>query len=253
MLTLNDVFAGYGAGDVIKNINLRVKAGENLSIIGPNGCGKTTLLRSVAGILPFRGEIKIGGRSIRLMKRREIAAKVAMLSQISGVYFSYTVFDTVMMGRYAHIKGTLLGLPGPEDKEIVTRCLETAGLLSEKDRDITELSGGMLQRVFLARTLAQQPQILLLDEPTNHLDLKYQAELIDYLSSWAREGERAVVGVFHDINLALRLGGSMMVMKGGQVMAFGKADEIAPGGLLDLVYEMDVAQYMRRALAIWQR
>jgi len=187
-----------------------------------------------------------------MMNRREIAAKVAMLSQISGVYFSYTVFDTVMMGRYAH-NGTLLGLPNAEDKAIVTRCLETVGLLSEKDRAITELSGGMLQRVFLARTLAQQPQILLLDEPTNHLDLKYQAELIDYLSGWAQEEGRAVVGVFHDINLALRLGGSMMVMQDGQIMALGKADEIATGGLLNRVYEMDVAQYMRRGMAIWQR
>ena len=253
MLKLENVCAGYGGEDVVKGISLCVQAGESLAIIGPNGCGKTTLLRAIANVLPFKGEIKIDGKSIRAMKHREIAAKIAMLSQLSGVYFSYTAFDTVMMGRYAHIKGKLLGLPSGEDKAMAERCLEAVGLLAEKDRPITELSGGQLQRVFLARTLAQQPQILLLDEPANHLDLKYQAELVDYLKTWSMEGGRAVIGVFHDINLALRLSGNLMVMKEGRAVAFGKADEIVRGGLLDRVYEMNVAMYMKETFEIWNR
>ena len=253
MLTLNDVSAGYGGADIIRNISFGVKGGECLSVIGPNGCGKTTLLKAVAGILPnYKGEILLGGRDIRALKSRDAARKIAMLSQITGIYFSYSVFDTVMMGRYPHIKDKLLGTPSGADKACVLRCLEAVDLAREKDQDIARLSGGQLQRVFLARTLAQEPDIILLDEPTNHLDLKYQIELIEYLRRWAASGGRAVVGVMHDINLALRLGGSLMVMKDGQLIAYGGIRETVTGDLLERTYDVDVAKYMRESLKIWE-
>ncbi|MCL2815294.1 MAG: ABC transporter ATP-binding protein [Oscillospiraceae bacterium] len=252
MLTLDNVCAGYNGTDVIQNISLNLKESENLSIIGPNGCGKTTLLKTVANLLPFRGDVKIGGKSVKKMKHREISLKIAMLTQSSGIYFSYSVFETVMMGRYLHIKDRLLGLPSEEDKACVMRCLEAADLTGDKDKKITQLSGGQLQRVFLARTLAQDPEIILLDEPTNHLDLKYQIELIEYLKAWAKQKNRAVVGVLHDINLALRLSDNIMVMKNGEIKAKGKTREVITDGLLKNVYEIDVAQYMRDALKRWE-
>ncbi|MCL2747539.1 MAG: ABC transporter ATP-binding protein [Oscillospiraceae bacterium] len=252
LLTLDSLSAGYNGADVIHDISFRVSAGENLSIIGPNGCGKTTLLHAIAHILPFTGEMALGGKSTRKMKHREIAGKIAVLCQISGIYFSYSVFDTVMMGRYLHIRDKFLGVPSREDKAYVTHCLEVVDLLAEKDREITKLSGGQLQRVFLARTLAQEPEIILLDEPTNHLDLKYQIELVEYLKEWAAEGNRAVIGVLHDINLALRLSGRLLVMKDGRVQAHGKTDEIVTGGLLERAYEVDVARYMRESLKMWE-
>ena len=252
MLTLRNVSAGYGGDDVIKNISFCVKPGENLSIIGPNGCGKTTLLKVIANIMPFKGDIELDGKPTRRMKHRDIALKIAMLSQISGIYFSYTVFDTVMMGRYPRIKDRLLGLPSGEDKAYVIHCLEAVGLLNEKDREITKLSGGQLQRVFLARALAQEPEIILLDEPTNHLDLKYQIELIEYLRKWAAAGNRAIIGVLHDINLALRLSGRLLIIKNGCVQAHGNTDEIVTCGLLEMTYETDVARYMRESLKIWE-
>ena len=251
MLKLTNVSVSYGAGDVVKNVSFQVNPGETLAIIGPNGCGKTTLLKAMVNILPHRGTIALDGRPIRNMKHKEITRKIAMLSQITGVYFSYTVYDVVMMGRYLHIKDKLLGLPSARDKEYVMHCLEAVDLAHEKDREITKLSGGQLQRVFLARTLAQEPEIILLDEPTNHLDLKYQIELVEYLRAWAAEKNRAVVGVLHDINLALRLGGNVLVMKDGAVQAFCKAEEIVAGGLLEETYEIDVAGYMREALRVW--
>ena len=251
MLTLKNVSAGYNGIDVVRDISLTVKHSENLSIIGPNGCGKTTLLKAAANLLPFKGSIELGGKSVNKMKHREISLKIAMLSQTMGIYFSYSVFDTVMMGRYLHIKDRLLGLPSEADKECVNKCLETVDLTGEKDREITKLSGGQLQRVFLARTLAQEPEIILLDEPTNHLDLKYQIELIEYLKKWASEGRRAVVGVLHDINLAIRLSDNIMVMKNGEIQAYGKTDEVITDDLLKTVYEIDVAQYMRESLKIW--
>ena len=252
MLSLRNVSVGYGGLDVVKNVSFSVRAGDSLSIIGPNGCGKTTLLKAMVNILPHKGIIELGGRPIRNMKHKDITRKIAMLSQITGVYFTYTVYDVVMMGRYLHIKDKLLGLPSAEDKEYVMHCLETVNLADEKDREITKLSGGQLQRAFLARTLAQEPEIILLDEPTNHLDLKYQIELVEYLRGWAAEGSRAVVGVLHDINLALRLGGNLMVMKDGHLQAFGKADDVITGELLESTYEVDVAGYMRESLRVWE-
>ena len=252
MLVLHNVYAGYGGTDVIKNISLQVKSNENLLIIGPNGCGKTTLLKAMVNLLPFQGEIEIDGKSIRKMKQKEIAGKIAMLSQTPGIYFSYTVFDTVMMGRYLHIQDRFLGLPSEEDKKFVSQCLETVNLSGEKDREITTLSGGQLQRVFLARTLAQDPEIILLDEPTNHLDLKYQFELVEYLKEWSRQGNRAVVGVLHDLNLAMRLGDNIMVMKDGKTRAYGPSRDIMTGSLLESVYEMDVVGYITESLQMWK-
>jgi len=252
VLKIDNISAGYNGVDVIHDISFTVGAGENLSVIGPNGCGKTTLLRAIANILPHSGDVKLGGKPIRRMKHKEVAAKIAMLSQITGIYFSFSVYDTVMMGRYVHIRDRLLGLPSDEDKACVEQCLEAVDMLAEKDRMITQLSGGQLQRVFLARTLAQQPEIILLDEPTNHLDLKYQIELVEYLKKWAAEGSRAVIGVLHDINLALKLSDHLLVLKNGRVLAHGRTDEIVTDELLLQTYEVDVARYMRESLAMWE-
>ena len=252
MLTLRNVSAGYDGTDVIRNISLQVNRNENLLVIGPNGCGKTTLLKAIVKLLPFRGEIEFAGKPVRKMKHGDISRKIAVLSQSFGVYFSYTVFDTVMMGRYLHIKDRLWGLPSDTDKEFVIRCLEAVHLLSEKDREITTLSGGQLQRVFLARTLAQDPEIILLDEPTNHLDLKYQLELVEYLKEWSRHGNHAIVGVLHDLNLAMRLGDNIMVMKDGETQAYGKVCDVMTGCLLQSVYGIDITSYMTESLKMWE-
>ena len=251
MLSLRNVYAGYNGGDVIHDISMEVERGQSLSIIGPNGCGKTTLLKVIASLLPSRGEIEIDGKPVRKMNSKELSLKVAMLGQITSVYFSYSVFETVLMGRYPHIKDSFLGLPATKDKEYAQHCIDVVGLSGERDKEITRLSGGQLQRVFLARALAQEPEILLLDEPTNHLDLKYQIEFIEYIKRWANEGCRAVIGVLHDINLAVRLGGDIMVMKNGRVEACGAAHETISDALLERVYEIDVAQFMRETLCIW--
>ena len=250
MLSLKDVSAGYGDKDVIRNISLDIRLGQNLSIIGPNGCGKSTLLKVMAGLLHYKGDVSLDGKPLNRMKRGEISAKVAMLSQMSPLYFSYSVYDAVMMGRYVHGGGSLLSGISATDKEMVLKCLKIVDMFDEKDRDITKLSGGQLQRVFLARTLAQDPEIILLDEPTNHLDLKYQIELIDYLKTWARENNRAIVGVLHDLNQAIRLSEDVLVMRDGETVAHGC--DILTSDLLEGVYEIDVAGYMKNALSHWQ-
>jgi iron complex transport system ATP-binding protein len=172
MLTLKNVSAGYNGYDVISNINLSVGESENLCILGPNGCGKTTLIKTIAGIIPHKGIIKIDNLDLSSMKRTDVAKKIAVMSQISTIYFSYTVYETVLLGRYLHMKGRAFKEPSDKDKEYADKCLKAVDLLSLKNKQISTLSGGQLQRVYLARTLAQEPSIILLDEPTNHLDLK---------------------------------------------------------------------------------
>ena len=237
--------------DIVKNVSISIKNNENLSIIGPNGCGKTTLLKTIMGLLPHRGDIEINGKPFHTMKRREISLNIAMLGQQMGIYFTYSVFDTVMMGRYLHIKSRFSNRPTKDDRDVVLESLAAVDLLSVKDKEITRLSGGQLQRVFLARTLAQEPKLILLDEPTNHLDLKCQIEVIEYLKNWSSKNDRAVVGVLHDINLAMLLGDKIVVMKDGEMRAMGNADEIPNSNILDEVYEMEVKKYMRSSYKRW--
>lgn len=253
MLEVQNVCAGYNGTEIVHNISFQLNMGESMCILGANGCGKTTFLRTVGNLLPFTGSIKLDGTEIRSMKRKKIAAKVALLSQISGTYFPYTVYDTVMLGRYQHIRQGLSDRPGKSDREAVEHCLETVGLSHYANRKINELSGGQLQRVFLAKALAQDPQIILLDEPTNHLDIKHQVELIQYLKQWSESGEHAVIGVFHDINLAMQLSDKILFMKDGREIAFGSMEEIGSKQLLEDVYDMDLAGYLDQESENWRQ
>ncbi|MCL2498475.1 MAG: ABC transporter ATP-binding protein [Symbiobacteriaceae bacterium] len=252
MLQVQQIKAGYQGRDVLHNISFTLHSGECLAVIGPNGCGKTTLLKVIAQLLPYRGTVELQGVELKQLKPKAVAKEIAMLSQIPSIYFSYSVEETVMMGRYLHMANTFWAMPTPKDKAVVQRCLEAVGLWEVRDQEISHLSGGQLQRVFLARTLAQEPRIILLDEPTNHLDLKYQVEMLVYLQAWVQEGSRAIIGVWHDINLALRLSHTMLVLKEGHTQAYGAVDDILSGDLLNRTYDIDVAGFMQESLRYWQ-
>lgn len=252
MITLKNVSAGYNGTDVITDISLSVKEGENLCILGPNGCGKTTLIKAISGLIPSKGSVTVDGKSISEMSRAEVGKKVAVMSQISSIYFSYTVFETVLLGRYVHIKDNAFKSPAKKDRDYADKCLKAVGLYNIRDRQIGTLSGGQLQRVYLARTLAQEPQVILLDEPTNHLDLKHQAGLIDFLTQWSRENNHSVIGVLHDINLAMRLADDVLILNNGRPAAYGKASEIISSDLLKEVYDMDVVKFMIDSLRQWE-
>ncbi|MDR0450643.1 MAG: iron chelate uptake ABC transporter family permease subunit [Treponema sp.] len=258
-LSIRDLYAGYGGADVVKNISLEALPGEVFCIAGPNGSGKSTLLRAVARLIPCRGELRIGGLSVAGMKRKELAKKTALLGQMSRLWFPYTVYDTVALGRYAHsgerwIWGFIRSL-SPEDRAAVENILDRLKLTDIRDRLITELSGGQLQRVFLARTLVQDPALILLDEPTNHLDLRHQVELLEYLSGWARENGRAVVAVLHDLNLVNRFADRMVLLDKGEIAAAGTGRILGNGAAaraLEAAYGMDIPRFMRESLKRWE-
>ncbi|MDR0718806.1 MAG: ABC transporter ATP-binding protein [Treponema sp.] len=251
MLEIKNLFAGYGGGDVIKDITLKAFPGEILTIAGPNGCGKTTLLKAIARLLPFRGLVTLDGRDIHSFSRKALAQKAALLGQSTQIYFSYSVFDTVSLGRYPYSRSFLKGLT-KNDREIVENVLLQLGLTDVKDRMITELSGGQLQRVFLARTLAQEPEFILLDEPTNHLDLTHQIELLSYLSYWAEKNNKTVIAVLHDLNLARRFGNSAALMSRGALVSWGKPEDVLTGDILEEVYGLNIKGFMLESLKKWE-
>ena len=250
MLNVEHLTCGYGGKPVVKDVSFRVREGEKLCILGPNGCGKTTLLRSLAGLLPCEGSIELAGADLRKLPARQRAQKLALMSQLSPAAFDYTVYETVMLGRYAHQRGGLLSGESEGDRRAVEDSLILTGVWELRDRLVTELSGGQLQRVFLARAFAQEPQAILLDEPTNHLDLRYQVELIDSLRLWTAHPGRCVVGVLHDINLALSFADTVLLLDRGSVLAWERMEDFDLS-LLDGLYGMDVRGHMRQALRRW--
>ena len=251
MLEIKNLYSGYDGIDVIHDINLRADKGEFLCILGPNGCGKSTLLKSIARILAYRGNIMVDGREVSSYSRKNLAKKIALMGQSSEIYFPYSVYDTVSLGRYAYTEGFLKNLSAT-DKEMIAGILKRLGLFEEKDRMINELSGGQLQRVFLARTLAQNPSIILLDEPTNHLDLKHQVELLQYLLSWAKDNNKTVIGVLHDLNLVHYYGDKAAIMHQGALVSYGKPKEVLNGETLNTIYDMDIRAFMLESLENWR-
>jgi len=251
LLEVKELFAGYNGNDVIFNINFNVDKGGSLCVLGPNGCGKSTLLKSLARIIGCRGTVSINGKDIFKLPRRELAKKLSLLSQSAQVYFPYTVYETVSMGRYTYSSGFLKN-PGAEDISIIIDILKQLDIWNIKDRMIDELSGGTLQRVYLARTLAQTPDLILLDEPANHLDLKHQIELLEFLKKWVRENNKILISVFHDLNLARLFSDTAAVLIDGKIALNGSIDDVLKSCVLNDIYGIDIRKYMIESLEKWK-
>lgn len=251
MLELKNIFCGYNNVDVVKNISFDVKRGENICIVGPNGCGKSTLLKAISNLISYKGDIILDGKNIKDLKRRDLATKVALMTQSTNILFPYSIYDTVALGRYPHLKGVFSKL-SKEDEEIIHNSLEMVGLYDIKDKLISELSGGQLQRVFLARAFAQSPEVILLDEPTNHLDLRYQIEILQYLKKWAKDNNKIVVAVLHDLNLVQNFGERALMLKEGKVVNVGVTREVLNSKDLEEVYGIDIKEFMVSTLEKWK-
>ncbi len=245
MICFENVSISYGKQEVVHRISFALEKGNSLVILGPNGCGKTTLLRAFAGLLPYEGSILLDGREVRTYKREEMAKKVAYLGQMMFGDFSYTVEETVAMGCYAYKKKSWFMYMTEEEHQKIDAILVQMDLDKLKDRRITNLSGGQLQRVFLARTFAQEPDYILLDEPTNHMDVRYQKELMEYLLTWEKEENHTLIGVFHDVSFATTLANRFLMIKEGKKIFFGK-DGMKPS-ILKETFGFDFVEYMKES------
>ena len=240
LIQLANVAAGYRKGNnVIEGIDLGLDAGDFLALIGPNGCGKSTLIRSVAGVVPERsGQISINGLALNKMSRRELARCIAVVPQETIPSIAFEVRELVMMGRYPHLGR--MKAPGLEDQKLVDKALERTAAGEFVGSRIDELSGGERQRVFIARALAQNPQILLLDEPTNHLDINYQVEVFDLLYQLNREEGLSILCATHDLNFAAEYSKRVALMSSGCIRALGTASDVYNPELLAEVYGVGV-------------
>ena len=250
MIEVKNIYCGYDNKKIIKDLSFNVNNGENLCIVGPNGCGKSTLLKSIANIIEYEGSIKIDNKEVSSFSRIDLAKKVALMSQTSQIYFPYTVYDTVSLGRYAYSKGVFSKL-SLTDKRIIVDSMKKVGIYELKDKLITELSGGQLQRVFLAKIFAQDPDIILLDEPTNHLDFKNQIDLLENLNEWLKTNNKIVIGVLHDLNLVQYFADKVLMIQSGKVVSYGRPEDVLKGEILNDIYGMDIKEFMVNILQKW--
>lgn len=241
MLEVEHLDAGYRSVPVLRRLTFTVAAGQFVGIIAPNGTGKSTLLKTVAGLLPpLAGTIRLLDRDLPSYSRRELARKIAMVSSdIAG--YDYTAYQLVLMGRYPH--WSRFSGPGKADQALVQEVMEEVGIWDKRMDQCHELSQGERQKVLIARALAQQPRLLLLDEPTAHLDIPNQYGVLDLIKNLASHKGLAVMAVLHDINLALAYSTDLLLLKEGEILAYGHPAEAATPAHLKALYGMEFTLY----------
>ncbi|MDY6914624.1 MAG: ABC transporter ATP-binding protein [Planctomycetota bacterium] len=234
------VWFAYRPGrNVLGGVDFTARAGRLVCILGPNGSGKTTLLRCLLGLLkPNEGEILLDGRRPSAHTARRLARLIAYVPQFPQSAFSFTVQQLILMGRFAHVGA--LGMVGEQDLSVAKLAMRMTDTLAFADRALSELSGGEQQRVMIARTLAQQPQLMLLDEPTSHLDIKNQVIIYRMMQRLAHDWELAVVCVSHDVNLAGRFADELVLMRSGKIIAAGPPGEVMREDLLAETYGVEI-------------
>ena len=242
MLSLEDITLRYEARTVLRDISLDVQAGEVLALIGPNGVGKSTLIRACSGNLkPIKGRITIDGRDLRQLPIEQRARSIAVVPQAVRLPETFSVFETVLMGRTPYLGW--LGRESDKDRAAVWAALDRTSTRDLADRPIGELSGGEQQRVLIARALAQSAHTLLLDEPTAHLDLKHQAGVLSLVCDLAHTENYAVLIALHDLNLAAQYADRVALMSNGTVAATGTPEDVLTEVNLSPAYGLRITVY----------
>ncbi len=234
-LSARDIVVGYGKNaPILEGLSLDVLPGELTVIVGPNACGKSTLLRSLARVLGVRrGVVELDGRSVADMNQKALARRLSLLAQSSVAPGDMFVEDLVARGRYPY--QSVLHQWSAQDDEAVARAMKDAGVADLVGRRVGELSGGQRQRVWIAMSLAQATDILLLDEPTTYLDLNHQLEVLRLARRLHRDGV-TVVAVLHDLHLAFRYATHLVFMKDGEIVAQGAPRDVVTAELIERVF-----------------
>ena len=233
MLEIKELFAGYKKEWILKNISLSLNTGEVTTVIGKNGCGKSTLLRAVIGALPnVKGNISVNGEDIRYLSVTERSKRISYLAQDKNIP-DITVFRMVLSGRFPH-----LSYPRryrEKDIAVANIAMEKMGIGDFRERKLSELSGGMRQKVYIAMALCQETEIILMDEPTSYLDITQQFLLADTVRSLAKE-DKTILLVLHDILLALKISDKVVLIDDAGIGFIGTPSEFVSSGLPERVY-----------------
>lgn len=237
MLTVKDLSYRIGEQEILKNVQAHFRQGRMTAIVGPNGSGKSTLLSFLSRDKPSSGQVFLQGRDVNTIEGSEYARLVAVLPQQRETIADFMVKDVVVMGRFPYKQG--FRDYTEEDRRIAAEAMEQAGVSSMAERRISHMSGGEIQRVMIAKTLAQRSQLVLLDEPTNHLDVKYKLALMKALQAY----DGTVVMVLHDLSLAVAFCHDVIMMKKGSIVKQGVAEEVLEPGLLQEVFGVPFVRY----------
>lgn len=227
--------------EIVHNLSLEIPEGKVTAIIGPNGCGKSTTLKALSRILPYKGSVTFKGNEMSALSQREFAKSLAILTQSPQAPSDLTVNDLVEMGRFPH-RG-FLGRGGKYDKEHIEWALAQTGVTAMRNRLLNTLSGGERQRAWIAMALAQRPEVLLLDEPTTYLDICHQLEIMQLIGRLNQELGLTVVMVVHDLNHAIMYADHVVVVKAGQLVTSGAPREIITADLLADVFKVKADEF----------
>lgn len=252
-VVVQDLWAGYGGPPVLRGVSLEVPAGDFLGILGPNACGKSTLIRVLSGVLPpSRGSALVGGLDPAAVSPRELAGVVATVPQATDFPFPFTGLEVVSMGRYPRLGR--FAAPGHGDRDAVQRALAETDTATLADRYVTELSGGERQRLMLARALAQETEVLFLDEATAAMDVHRKVDAFDLLARVNGRGV-TVVAVMHDLNLAASYCRRLLLLQDGEVVRVGPTRAVFTKEALEAVYgtplEVDIHRATGRPYALF--
>jgi cobalamin transport system ATP-binding protein len=239
ILEVHGLRAGYGGGDIVRDIDMSLAQGEFACVLGPNGSGKSTLIKALQGLLPdAAGEIAVDGTPLFHMSRRDVARKIAFVPQIPDLTFDFSVFEVVAMGRYVH-QGRLAGLSAA-DRLILKEVLQLVEIFPLQEKKIAHLRGGERQRVFIARAIAQDTPVIFLDEPSSHLDLNYGLEVFEILEKLQKEKGKTILVTEHNINLVIPYARKIIFLKGGRIVAQGDPPAMITRDNIQDVFRTDV-------------
>ncbi|MBM7835693.1 ABC transporter ATP-binding protein [Clostridium sardiniense] len=224
----------------LSNINLNVKKGQFVGLIGPNGCGKTTLLKNIYRTLePEKGSILIDDKNIKGLKNKEFSKLIAVVMQENHLEFDFTVKEIVSMGRLSSTSKFSSDI-SYEDEKIIDQCLEKVELIKHKDSSFFSLSGGEKQRVMIALALCQDTDFIVLDEPTNHLDIKNQIQIMNML----KDSNITIFTTIHDMNIAAAFCDYIYIVKGGKIVGEGTVEEVFTKEMFKEIFEVDTYIYV---------
>ncbi len=224
-IEVQNVRLGYDHKVVLKDVTFQVRPGEMVGLIGPNGCGKSTIIRALSRIIsPYSGRILLDGKDVTKIPRQDLARLLGVVPQMPLLPSAFTAFEIVLMGRNPHL--SLFQYEGPRELAIAWQAMEKTGTHSLAQRRVSELSGGEIQCLLIARVLAQETKAILLDEPTANLDIGRQVEILDLIKNLCLKNNLAVLAALHDLNLASQYCDRLVLINNGQVHAEGTAREV---------------------------